>query len=178
MQMETDMKKLLFVAALVLLAGCDQPSTQSTGGQATTETTSKPLKVGETGKAEGMEITVTSAEATRKIGPAQGGIRAEPDETFVVVNYKLKNTSTKVLGLLDRPTFTLIDDKGNSYAVDEMVGAIAGLVAAGDSMPSIDLNTGTSTKLSAAWKIAQQGFDPKTWKIEVAIDPKLTFSIE
>jgi hypothetical protein len=178
MQMETDMKKLLIVAALTLLAGCGEPSSQSTGGQATTETASKPLAVGQTGKGDEVEITLTSAEATRKIGPAQGGIRAEPGETFVVANYTLKNVSDKPLGLLDRPTFTLIDDKGNSYAVDEMVGAMAGLVAAGDSMPSIDLNPGTSTKVSAAWKIAQQGFDPKTWKIEVATDPKLTFSIE
>ena len=172
------MKKLLFAAALALLSGCDQPSNQSTGGQATTEAASKPLAVGDTGKAEGMEITLTSAEATRKIGPAQGGIRAEPGETFVVANYTLKNVSDKPLGLFDRPTFTLIDDKGNSYVVDEGVGAIAGLVTAGNSMPSIDLNPGTSTKLSAAWKIAQKGFDPKTWKIEVSTDPKLTFSIE
>lgn len=169
------MKNASIFAGLLLLSACGEaPTTQSNGGEASAQAEAKPIAVGEVGKAKGVDITIDSVKVTSEISSIA---KAEAGETFVLVGYTIKNTSAETLGMLERPAFTLIDDKGHSYTADEMMGALAVALTPEGSSVSVDLNPGTSTKAGTVWKISKDGFDKATWRIVVETDPALTFAL-
>lgn len=137
----------------------------------------KPTAVGQTGKAEGVEITVTAAKTRGQIGPAGAGLTAGPEETFVVVNYTIKNTSATPLVYFDRPMLTLQDGNGQTYAPDIAASGI-GTIMTDPTGGVSDLNPGVSAKTDAVWKIARSGYDAKTWKVVVATDPAIVFALK
>jgi hypothetical protein len=163
---------MLLVAAL--LAGCD-------GGTSTNSVVAADapaIALNKVGKASGLEFTVTAAKTTAQIGPAGAGPKAEGGETFVVVDYTLKNTADKPLTYAERPAINLVDGKGQTYAADVVASATAGAIAKDPSGMVSDLNPRVSVRTKAAWKIEKAAFDRKTWKVVVASDPQLTFSLK
>lgn len=173
------MHKLPLFAALMLLSACGEtPTSQPKSGETAAQPEAKPIAVGETGKAKGVDITINSVKVTSQVGPAGVAIKAEAGETFVVVTYSIKNTADKTLSFMERPALTLIDANGHSYTADEMLGAMAVAISSDASSTSIDLNPGTSTKAGMAWKIAKDGFDKGTWNVVAETDPALTFSLK
>jgi hypothetical protein len=172
------MKKIMPFLCLVLLAGCGEaPTSQTTGGEAVAQPEAKAIAIGETGKADGIEITIDSLKTVSQVGLAGVGPKAEPTETFVVIKYRLKNTASKPLGIAERPALSLVDANGQAYAPDDMVGAMA-MDSADAASFTVDLNPGVSTKAVSVWKIAKAGFDKATWKIHAAADPLLTFALQ
>lgn len=172
------MHKSILIAALLLLSACGEaPTSQTTGGEAVAQPEAKPIAIGETGKAESVEITIDSVKTMSQVGPAGIGPKAEATETFVVIKYRLKNTGGKALGIAERPVLSLIDATGQSFAADDMVGAMA-MDSADAASFSLDLNPGVSTKAVLVWKIAKAGFDKATWKVIANTDPALTFALQ
>lgn len=172
------MHKSSIFAALLLVSACGQaPTSQTTGGEATAQPEVKPIALGETGKAAGVEITIDTVKTMGQIGPAGIGPKAEPTETFVVIKYRLKNTADKALGIAERPTLSLADGNGQSYTVDDMVGAMA-MDSADAASFTVDLNPGVATKVVSVWKIAKAGFDKATWKVTANTDPAMTFALQ
>ncbi|MDO7833678.1 hypothetical protein Q4610_01340 [Sphingobium sp. HBC34] len=172
------MYKPSIFATLLLLSACGEaPISQTTGGEATVQPEAKPIALGETGKAAGVEITIDTIKTMGQIGPAGIGPKAEPTETFVVVKYRLKNTADKALGIAERPALSLADASGQSYAVDDMVGAMA-MDSTDAASFSVDLNPGVATKAVSVWKIAKAGFDKATWKVTANTDPAMTFALQ
>lgn len=170
------MTKASIIAALLLLSACGEPS-QTTGGEATAQPEAKPVALGEAGKAKGVDFTVTKVKITNQVGPAGIGPKAEAGETFVVVNYTIKNTSSEPLTLMERPTLTLIDGNGQGYSVDDVAGVMVGGMMDDASGMVADLNPGVSAKTGTAWKVAKQGFDKASWRLVVNTDPVLTFAL-
>lgn len=172
------MHKQFMFAALLLLSACDEaPTSQSTGGEAVVPPEAKPVAIGQTGKAKGVDFTVTKVRITNQVGPAGIGPKAEAGETFVVVNYTLKNTSSEPLTLMERPDLTLIDGNGQSYAADDVAGVMVGGMMDDASGMVADLNPGVSAKTGTAWKVAKEGFDKASWRLVVNTDPVLTFAL-
>lgn len=171
------MKKIVPVLCLALLSACGE-SSQNNGGQANAQPDVKPIALGQTGKADGVDITITSAKATSQLGPAGVGPKAEAGEVFVVVRYTLKNTSTKPLGMMEKPGLTLVDGEGNSYASDDTLGAMDLATSPDAANVSLEINPGTSTKWAGGWKVAKAGFDKATWKVVANTDPALTFALK
>lgn len=170
------MNKVLILLSLALLSACGgEPSSQPAGGE---QPATVPIALGQTGKAEGVEITINSLKTMSQVGPAGIGPKAEPTETFVVVKYRLKNTGTKALGLMERPTLSLVDAAGQSYAPDDALGLMTLDTAETASAGSLEINPGVSIKWAVGWKIAKQGFDKATWKIVASTEPALTFAIK
>lgn len=160
------------LAIVSILGGCDAgPSAPSVS------TDVKPIGIGQTGKAGGIEVTVTAAKTTGQIGPAEAGLTAGPEEIYVVVNYTIKNTSTAPLVLFDRPALSLQDGNGQTYAPDAIASGVGTMMTDPTGIAS-DLNPGVSAKTDAVWKIAKSGYDAKTWKVVVATDPVLAFALK
>ena len=162
--------KLAFSAlALLPLSAC--------GTSEPTAPAAPALAVGQTGKANGIEIAVTSVKATNQVADPPAVALAGPDETYVVVKYTIKNTGSMPLELLNRPAIDLLDAKGQVYAKDDIATGVTGAVLDAQGMVN-DINPGLTVKTAAVWKVAKQGFDPATWKVVVRTDPALEFKLK
>ncbi len=118
----------LILALTVLLSACGgtgSTPTVSNSAEAVSEAAPPATALGSTGKAEGVDFTVTAVATPNQIGPAGVGPKAEAGETFVVVSYTIKNTSAKPLPLMERPGLNLVGANGQSYAPDVMASPMA-----------------------------------------------------
>lgn len=177
------MTKLTYpiIVLSALLSACDSGSSSSdssTNAAAPSAPAAVSLPVDQTGKADGLDFTVTDVATPNQVGPAGVGLKAETGETFVVVSYTIKNTSGKALPLMERPGLSLIDANGQSYAPDDMAGVMSATTMSDPSGMAADLNPNVSAKSKAAWKIDKAAFDKAAWKLVVNSDPQLTFALK
>lgn len=173
-------KLYLATAMCALLAACGEGS--SAGGDTNNSTTAvqaaQPISLGQTGKADGLDLTVTAVATPSQVGPAEAGLKAEAGETFVVVSYTLKNTSDKPLPMMERPGLELVDGEGQTYAPDTIASPMAAILMDDPTGMAADLNPNISAKTKAAWKIDKVAFNKETWKLVLASDPQLTFALK
>lgn len=170
-------------ALAVLLAACGSPTPAVTNAQAqpvpeAPAPAPSPIGIGKPGQAGGVAFTVTDVTTPKQIGYVDVGPKAEAGETFVVIAYTLKNISSRPLAPSGRPSLTLIDPNGQSYAPDETASGLAALHMEGTGGFSSDLNPNVSAKNGAAWKLDASAFDLGTWRLAVATDPQLTFALK
>lgn len=164
-----------------LLSACDSGSGSADSGTnavAHSAPAAASIPLGQTGKADGLDFTVTAVATPSQVGPTEAGIKAEAGETFVVVSYTMKNTSKKSLPLMERPGLEIVDGKGQSYAPDTIASPMAAVLMNNPSGMPADLNPNISAKTKAAWKIDKAAFDKATWKLVLASDPQLTFALK
>ena len=162
-------KLALSVLALLPLSAC--------GTSETTASAAPALAIGQTGKANGIEIAVTSVKSTNQVAEPPAVALAGPDETYVVVKYTIKNTGSTPLELMSRPTVDLLDANGQVFAKDDIATGVIGAMLDAQGMVN-DINPGLTVKTAAVWKVAKQGFDPSTWKVVVRTDPALEFKVK
>lgn len=174
------MKKHTYIsiALAALLTACGGGAPSQPAANAVEQSGSPVIAVGETGKAEGIDLTVTDVAQKSQLGPAGVGPKAEKGETFVVVSYTLKNTADKSLPLMERPMLTLIDATGRTYAADDASSLMAAGMMDDPSGMAADLNPNVSAKTKAAWKVDKAAFKTADWKLVVATDPALTFALK
>lgn len=175
-------RDLSLPAVIILaLAGCGEPSTSTTNDQtaaAAPAADAKRTPIKETGRSEGIDFTVTEMKTAAQVGPGSAGMSAGQGETFVVVSYTLKNTGTEPLSFMERPRISLSDDKGQTYAIDDLASAMSAVSMNDPTGMSADLNPNVSAKAKVAWKVDKAAFDPATWTVVVASDPPLTFALK
>ena len=162
-------KLALSVLALLPLSACGTPATTAPAAPA--------LAIGETGKANGIEIALTSVKSTNQVAEPPAVALAGPDETYVVVKYTIKNTGSMPLEVMNRPAIDLLDANGQVFAKDDIATGVTGAVLDAQGMVN-DTNPGLTVKTAAVWKVAKQGFDPSTWKVVVRTDPALEFKLK
>lgn len=167
---------LAFAAALSACGGGFQPSDNTTA--APDEASAPPIAIGTPGLAKGANFTVTAVTTPKQVGPQGVGGKAATGETYVVVDYTIKNTGGSTLAFLEWPKFSLVGPEGQTIAADDMASAMSASTMDDPSGMASDLNPGVSAKARAAWKIDAAGFDKKTWKLELASDPQLTFAMQ
>lgn len=138
-------KKFLTAAAFaaLLLAGCGGSGSESSSNstdsnaeapQEETQAAKNDVKVGETGEADGIKLTVTSAETnggTEFITPDEG-------KTFLVVHVQIQNDSDDKLDV-SYIEFKL-DENGVEQDVDPMAAGIDGV----SILDSVTLKSGAS----------------------------------
>ncbi len=172
---------LLALWTLTALSACSDGSS-SQNASAPTEVASTPplpaVALGSSGQAAGIVFTITDVATPKQIGSVGVGPKAEAGETFLIVTYKLKNVSSRPLPPSARPTLTLIDPRGQTYAPDETASALAAVHAEDTGGFSADLNPNVSAKDCAAWKLDAKAFDRGTWRLSIATDPELTFALK
>lgn len=165
----------LVLAAALLLSACDGSDSNKNGAAPTAQPATPAIPIGKNAKADGLEFTVTKVRTPPYI---EYGPKANKGEVFVIVNYMLKNTSGKPLPLLSRPAITLVDASGQSYNMDDFLTASSGVDIAGQASFLADINPGITVEGRAAWKLSAAAFDKATWKLALASDPQLTFSLK
>ena len=133
--------------------------------------------IGETGKADGIEVALTSVKATNQVSDPSAVPLAGPDETYVVVKYTIKNTGSTPLEVLNRPAIDLLDANGQVFAKDDIATGVTGAVLDAQGMVN-DTNPGLTVKTAAVWKVAKATYDPATWKVVVRTDPALEFKLK
>jgi hypothetical protein len=106
------------------------------------------------------------------------GTAAGEGETFVVVDYTLKNTGTAPMNLMDRPSIRLMDGGGQTYAVDDLASGLSAALMKDPSGMGADLNPNVSAKAKTAWRVDKTAFDKASWKVVVGSDPQLTFALK
>ena len=122
--------KLAFSAlALMPLSAC--------GTSETTAPAAPALAIGETGKANGIEIAVTSVKSTNQVADPSAVPLAGPDETYVVVKYTIKNTASTPLELMNRPAFDLLDANGQVFAKDDIATGVTGAMLDAQGMVKV-----------------------------------------
>jgi hypothetical protein len=166
------------ISLALLLSACDGGNAPSNNAVAPTTTEATSVPIGRPGSATGVQFTVTKIDNRAQLGMAGAGMKAEPTETYVVVRYTLKNTGAVPLSLSDRPSISLVDAKGQSYATDMSAAAMAS-----DGLDELngmanDINPNTSAKGVAVWKVEKAAFDNGTWKLVLPTNPQLTFSLK
>jgi hypothetical protein len=166
------------LAIAVLLAACGDNTTTSSNRPSDTAAAAPTVALGEAGQTTGLEVSITKVEQTKQVGMAGMGPQAEAGETFVVVSYTIKNINGEPLPLLQRPTYSLIDGTGASYAPDDSATMMAAGMMDDPSGMASDLNPNVSARTKAAWKVDASSFDPANWKVVVASDPPLTFALK
>lgn len=166
-------------AAVLLLAACGGGGSTASNETATAaEAPASATPVGQAGKAEGLDFIVTAVATPNSIGPAGVGVKAAAGETFVVVDYTMKNTAAKPLPLMERPGISLIDGAGQSYEPDMAATMMAAGTMDDFTGMASDLNPNISAKSKAVWKLDKAAFDKGTWRVTVAADPVLTFALQ
>jgi hypothetical protein len=183
-----------FLSACGSNGGSDAASNQAIVGMVAEPS---PVALGAAGEGPGVTVTINSVKEQQSIGAEGFGPKTEPGETFVVVRYTIKNTSTKPLSSTDRPDLALIDGAGRSYSEDTQAGILEAALNNDIHNSSGDLNPNVSAKATAVWKIDKASFDRKKWRVratlggfgaalekaaswprEAKTPPPLTFSLE
>lgn len=173
------MKSRSFIPTLAIVLGAcsSQPGEiVNETGPAAEATSAAPIALGQTGSAEGVQITLNEVETLSSIGPADLGLNTQPGETFVVVRYAMKNTSTQPLEFTERPALSLVDGNGQAYSSDDIASVMIAVDVDANGLTA-DLNPNVSARTATVWKVDRQAFNPATWKVTASTDPTLTFAL-
>ncbi|RYG75360.1 MAG: DUF4352 domain-containing protein, partial [Alphaproteobacteria bacterium] len=119
---------LAVTMSLALISCGEGTDTTTTSAESTSTVAATPVT--QAGRGAGIEFTVTKVATPAGI---EFGPQANKGEVFVIVGYKLKNTSDRPLSMMDRPALTLIDSAGQSYNPDDFLTASAGVEVADQS---------------------------------------------
>lgn len=159
---------LAALALVVALAGCGGGETSSSGsGQAGKAPAAPAYAIGQAVPAENAELTVTSVKARPSVGADFMKEEAAEGGVLVVVDYKIKNTTSKPMKFYDRPKVALVDGAGQKYGTDAgKSGAYASQHKFDTKMLS-DLNPGITVRGADVFEVSKEAYDPKTWQVLV-----------
>jgi len=171
------MRTTIAVLSLLSMAACGGSDQSPSTAIEETAPATKVHNLKEVAVADGVEITLTGMKQTKQAVPSMAAPPAGPDETFVVVNYKMKNTGGEPIDLFNRPTLELVDGHGRAYSQDEV--ATTYLQISNDATSAAnDINPGITVSLTLVWKVAKKDFDPTTWKVIAKTSPELEFKLK
>ncbi|MEI6684196.1 MAG: DUF4352 domain-containing protein [Bacteroidota bacterium] len=108
------MKKLLFIM-LVLIAGCDNPNSETVKNDE-----NKSIGIGQVLKTEYFDVTVNSAKFYKSVKAQEGLIDLPADSAirYLLINVTFKNTNTESRTLFEGGPI-LINYNGKEYSYDE-----------------------------------------------------------
>lgn len=160
---------------LVLVSACDGETVEQTDQTLKFEDV-PVLKFGETAKAEGFEIELTDFDQRSQIGLEGLGPSASPEETFVVIRYRIKNVTEEPVDGWDFPAIDLVDGSGQPFSKHNEASALEAALSE-DITGTGDLNPNVSAKLVTVWKVDKESFDENTWRVMLSFDSRIADAI-
>ncbi len=172
-------KILSFIGILILvgiigsaLGGGEEEVSKADGTSTTTAAApakeEKVYKVGETVPADKVEITVTKFEEKAQVGNEYLNKDVSEGGTFVAIQYKIKNTSKKPVGMFDYPAVTLVDEEGTAYDADIDASSNYAIETNVDNAKiASDLNPGITVTDTKVFEVSKESFAAGKWFIEV-----------
>ena len=128
---------------------------------------SERAAVGKAVQLDGLEVKVTSVSMSGSVGKGLFKSKASEGGVYVMVNYSIKNTSTKPVGSFSQPVIYLVSPEGTHYDADiEASGAYATEANLDEKVLS-DLNPGITMKGSEVYEISKELFDLSTWSVKI-----------
>jgi hypothetical protein len=170
-------KILSFIGVLILfgiigsaLGGGEEASNE--GSSAATASApvkeQKIYKVGEAVPADKVEITVTKFEEKEQVGNEYINKSVSEGGTFAAIQYKIKNTSKKPVGMFDYPSVRLVDEEGTEYDSDIDASSNYAIETNVDNAKiASDLNPGITVTDTKVFEISKQSFDAGSWFIKI-----------
>ncbi|MBS8266532.1 DUF4352 domain-containing protein [Mesobacillus boroniphilus] len=161
---------MLFVIVGTALGGGEEASNE--GGSAATASApakeEKLYKVGEAVPADKVEITVTKFEEKDQVGNEFVNKAVSEGGTFVAIQYKIKNSSKKPVGMFDYPSVRLVDEEGIEYDSDIDASSNYALETNVDNAKiASDLNPGITVTDTKVFEVSKENFDAGIWFIKV-----------
>ncbi|MEW8969831.1 DUF4352 domain-containing protein [Mesobacillus jeotgali] len=170
-------KILSFIGVLILfgiigsaLGGGEEASNE--GSSAATASApvkeQKIYKVGEAVPADKVEITVTKFEEKEQVGNEYINKSVSEGGTFAAIQYKIKNTSKKPVGMFDYPSVRLVDEEGTEYDSDIDASSNYAIETNVDNAKiASDLNPGITVTDTKVFEVSKQSFDAGSWFIKI-----------
>ncbi|WLR54412.1 DUF4352 domain-containing protein [Mesobacillus subterraneus] len=170
-------KILSFIAVLILfgiissaLGGGEEVRTE--GESAATASApaeeEKEYKVGEAIPVDKVEITVTKFEEKDQVGNEFINKAVSEGGTFVAIQYKIKNTSKKPVGMFDYPAVRLVDEEGTEFDADIDASSNYALETDVDNAKiASDLNPGITVTETKVFEVAKESFATGKWFIKI-----------
>lgn len=173
----TGILALVVIVILINVAGGDKKE-DKTADVEKNKTEEVKYEINDTIKAEGLELTVVSAEEKKQVGsqyfqndPSEGG-------TFVVVQWKYKNVSDKPMGMFSTPNINLIDSGGVKYDADIDASSHYATELDLDRKVISDLNPGILVNDASVFEVNKEAFTKGGWSVVISAgNKKYTISI-
>lgn len=153
-------------------------SSSSSSASASTAPAKVLPKVGTLLKSGDIEATVTKVEVLNQVGssmfvtkPAEGG-------TFVAVQWKYKNISTKPISSFSLPSLKLLDPNGVKYDPD--LDATSSYATQAELTHKVlsDLNPGITVTDAEVYEVAKSSFKKDSWKLLLKADENIQISLQ
>lgn len=153
-------------------------STSSASASPSAEPAKTLPKVGVLIRSGDIEATVTKVEVLNQVGspmfitkPAEGG-------TYVAVQWKYKNISTKPIGSFSLPSLKLVDPNGVKYDPD--IDASSSYATQIDLTRKVmsDLNPGITVTDAEVFEVAKSNFKKDAWTLLLKADDDITISMK
>jgi hypothetical protein len=170
--------KILSFIGILILAGIISSALGGGEGSSTEDssatTASAPVKeetvykVGEVIPADKVEITVTKFEEKDQVGNEFINKEVSEGGTFVAIQYKIKNTSEKPVGMFDYPNVRLVDEEGTEFDADIDASSNYAIETNVDNAKiASDLNPGITVTDTKVFEVSKESFAAGKWFIKV-----------
>lgn len=163
---------ILFGIVGSALGGGEEEVSKADGTSATTVAApakeEKVYKLGEAIQTDKVEITVTKFEEKDQVGNEFVNKAVSEGGTFVAIQYKIKNTSKKPVGMFDYPAVSLVDEEGTEYDADIDASSNYAIETNVDNAKiASDLNPGITVTDTKVFEVSKESFAAGKWFIEV-----------
>ena len=170
--------KILSFIGILILAGIIGAALGGEEGASTEDssatTASAPVKeetvykVGEAIPADKVEITITKFEEKDQVGNEFINKEVSEGGTFVAIQYKIKNTSKKPVGMFDYPNVRLVDEEGTEFDADIDASSNYAIETNVDNAKiASDLNPGITVTDTKVFEVSKESFAAGKWFIKV-----------
>jgi TM2 domain-containing membrane protein YozV len=119
-----------------------------------------------------MALLVTAIRERNSVGNEFLNTTPSEGATYVTVQYKYKNISSKAIGMFSKPNVTLLDPNGNDYDSDMAASSYFAAQIGQDEKVFSDLNPGISVKSSAVYEVSKEMYQKHGWKLSIDVDGK------
>lgn len=128
----------------------------------------KVYKVGEAIPADKVEITITKFEEKDQVGNEFINKAVSEGGTFVAIQYKIKNTSKKPVGMFDYPVVSLVDEEGTEFDTDIDASSNYAIETDVDNAKiASDLNPGITVTDTKVFEVSKENFAAGKWFIKI-----------
>jgi hypothetical protein len=152
------------------LGGGEEGSTEdNTAAPASTPVKEeKVYKVGEAVPTDKVEFTVTKFEEKGQVGNEFINKEVSEGGTFIAIQYKIKNTSKKPVGMFDYPAVSLVDEEGTEFDADIDASSNYAIETNVDNAKiASDLNPGITVTDTKVFEVSKESFAAGKWFIKI-----------
>lgn len=130
-------------------------------------TSSRYTVIGNPIRCGDLEVDVITIDYSKTLSGQLGSSNASDGAIFVSVDWSYKNVSSQPINALSKPSMYLVSNENSRYSIDVGASMIYASGLNNNEKIISELNPGIKSNTSAVFEVAQELYDPFTWKILV-----------